>query len=556
MRMRRVLFALATALSVALATAVLLAPRSGSASVDSSPSLQSATMGEWSAPLPWPIIGVHAALLLTGKVLQFSYPQGGQGSAAGLWDPTTGAFQATAIDRNIFCGGQSFLPDGRLLVTGGALQGDVEGAGVADTHIFDPSTEEWTRVRDMAVARWYPTNVTLPDGRALVFAGNDEQGQPTPLVELYDPGSGMQPVPSATRYMSTYPRMHLLPSGKIFHAGPEQFTTTLDTNTFAWEAVGLSSYGFRGGGTSVLLPLQPPDYHPKVMIMGGGNPATDTAEIIDLGDPAPTWGSTASMNQARRNLNAVILPDGQVLVVGGGATGQTDDPVYEAEIFDPVSETWTPVAGMQRPRVYHSTAILLPDGRVLSAGSDGEFTAEIYSPPYLFQGSRPQISSAPNVAFYGSDLEISTTDAQGIAQVVLIRPASVTHSVNMEQRYVGLNFQIGTDQLMAQIPASQNLAAPGYHMLFIVDSDGVPSEATFIQLQGAVGGIAELPEVDQLPLRGSDRSGIHYSVVAAIAAGAAAFVMAARRGGRAGEARVRTLEDTTTDSSGKRGHAR
>ena len=522
-------------LSVAFVAATLLSPRSGLASPAPSVSAQAATMGEWSEPLSWPGIGIHTALLPTGKVLMYSYPIGGPGSAAWLWDPGTGTMNAVPIDRNIFCSGQSFLPDGRLLVTGGKLAGTEGGTGIADTHIFDPFTEEWTRVGDMAVARWYPTNVPLPDGETLVFAGMDEEGEATSLVERYDPISGMEVVPEVDLFLPTYPWMHVLPSGKVFDAGPQEMTGMFDPATLSLEPVAPSNYGHRSAGTSVLLPLEPPDYRPNVLIFGGGEPATNTAEIIDLGALDPTWGLTAPMTYARRNLNPVVLPDGKVLVVGGAATGQEENPVLQAEIFDPVSETWTEVASMQRPRVYHSTAILLPDGRIVAAGSDGEFTAEIYSPPYLFQGPRPQLSSAPPTVSYEASFSVSTPDAQDIEKVVLISPAAVTHSVSMGQRYVALDFQAGTDLLTVQAPPNANLAPPGYYMLFAVNSDGVPSEATFVQLTaanvGAVGGIAELPRLDGgqadiagAPLASDEALGSRFSFPAgagALAAGAA-----------------------------------
>lgn len=441
MPFRRMLRVLATALFVAFVAATMLAPPSGSASPDPSPSVQVSSIGEWSDPVPAPGI-VHAALLATGKVLGYSHPSG-LGNPPWVWDPGTMTVNFVPVDvssGSLFCSGHSFLADGRLLVTGGHLHGPEEAAGIPDIHLFDPFTEEWTPGGEMAVGRWYPTNVSLGDGRTLVFAGNDEAGIPTDLVEVYDPASGMQVVPGANMVLPVYPRMHLLPSGKVFDAGPQNLTGTFDPATVTWQEVGLSNYGFRGAGTSVLLPLQPPDYRPKVLILGGGDPATDTAEIIDLADPNPTWGLTASMNHARRNLNAVLLPDGKILVIGGNSTGQDENPVLQAEIFDPVSETWTEVASMQRPRGYHSTAILLPDGRVAAGGSDGEFTAEFYSPPYLFQGPRPQISFAPEAISYGNNFQVSTPDAQDIAKVVLIRPAAVTHSVDMEQRYLELDF--------------------------------------------------------------------------------------------------------------------
>ena len=355
----------------------------------------------------------------------------------------------------------------------------------------------------MQVGRWYPTNVALPDGRTLVFSGLDEQSNLTDVVEVYDPSSGMQVVPGANKLLALYPRMHVLPSGKVFHAGPENVSSTFDPATATWEAVAFTKYGYRNGGASILLPLQPPDYSPKVLILGGGSPVTNTAEIIDLGDPSPVWHYTAPLNYARHHPNVTILPNGRVLVVGGHAGDES--PVLQAEIFDPVSETWTEVATMQRPRVYHSTAVLLADGRVLAAGSDGELTAEIYNPSYLFQGSRPQISSAPDAVFYGSSFQVPTPDAQDIAKVILIRPSAVTHSVDTEQRYVELEFATGTGLLTVQAPPSPNLAPPGYYMLSVISSAGVPSEATFIRLGATTDSDGDgLTDDDEINIYGTD----------------------------------------------------
>ncbi|MEE8370464.1 MAG: galactose oxidase-like domain-containing protein [Dehalococcoidia bacterium] len=523
MHLRRVLLALATLLLLAFVAAALTAPRTGSASPNRSPSAQAATIGEWSAPEIAPGI-VHAAVLATGKVLGYSHPSG-LANPPWVWDPSTMTVEFVPVDvpnGSIFCSAQSFLADGRLLVTGGHLAAPGDATGIPDIYLFDPFTEEWTPAGEMAVGRWYPTNVLLGDGRTLVFAGNDEAGIPTDLVEVYDPASGMELVPGANRFLPVYPRMHLLPSGKVFVAGPQELTGTFDPATVAWQAVDSSNNGYRGAGASVLLPLQPPEYRPKVLIVGGGEPATETAEIIDLADPAPTWGSTGSMNYARRNLNAVLLPDGKILAVGGNSTGPAENPVLQAEIFDPVSETWTEVASMERPRVYHSIAILLPDGRVAAGGSDGESTVEFYSPPYLFQGQRPQISFAPEAISYGNNVQVSTPDAQDIAKVVLMRPAAVTHSVDMEQRYLELDFQASANSLTAQVPANPNLAPPGYYMLFIVNSDGVPSEAMFTRLAAnAVGGVAELAEVALMSLEAPVSSGPDAGAPGATIAGAA-----------------------------------
>jgi hypothetical protein len=230
--------------------------------------------------------------------------------------------------------------------------------------------------------------------------------------------------------------------------------------------------------------------------LGQFTPATNTAEILDLGDPPPAWRFTQPMQAARVMPDAVLLPDRTVVVIGGSATGKADvgiDPVLETELFDPVSETWTPMCPIRVPRLYHATAILLPSGQVLLAGKDGLFNAppynypehriELFSPPYLFRGPRPQITGAPGAAGYDSGITIQSPDASSVEAVALLRPGSVTHSFNMEQRYVGLGITAqSAGQLTVETPPNPNVAPPGYYLLFLLNGAGVPSVGEFIRI--------------------------------------------------------------------------
>jgi hypothetical protein len=201
---------------------------------------------------------------------------------------------------------------------------------------------------------------------------------------------------------------------------------------------------------------------------------------------SPTWKETAGMAFPRRRHNMVLLADGSVIAVGG--TGQADDvaaAVLEAEIWDPATESWTTVAPMTEARMYHSTALLLPDGRVVAAGGEagGELHAQIYSPPYLFKGARPTIDSAPASAVYGSSFSIATPDAADIAAVSVIRPGAVTHAIDMNQRYVPLSFTPGDGSLTVEAPGAPELAPPGYYLLVIENGGAVPSVARWIRLE-------------------------------------------------------------------------
>ena len=218
-------------------------------------------------------------------------------------------------------------------------------------------------------------------------------------------------------------------------------------------------------------------------------PSTANSYVLDMNQPTPRWRQTPPMAFRRTTHNLTVLPDGNVLCTGGAINSDVFDlaaAVYNAaELWSPVTETWTTLAKMRTPRMYHSVVLLLPDGRVLAAGGGrygvDQFSAEIYSPPYLFKGLRPTITSAPSTVNYGSTFFVSTADASRIASVSLIGTAAVTHAFDENQRFVKLTFQQAPGGLNVQAPASANLAPPGYYMLFLVDTNGVPSVAAFVR---------------------------------------------------------------------------
>src|SRR6185437_13580720 len=275
------------------------------------------------------------------------------------------------------------------------------------------------------------------------------------------------------------------PNGQVFVAGSDQTARYLETSgTGAWTAVANSNFGSRSYGSAVMYDAG------KVLIVGGaggdGTQPTTTAEIIDLNKPSPAWQYVGSMANPRRQHNATLLPDGKVLVTGGSCGIYFDDstcPVYPAEMWDPATGNWTTMASISVYRGYHSTALLLPDGRVVSAGGDvSGATAEIYSPPYLFNGARPTISSAPASVSYGQTFLVSTPNAASITKVSWIAIGSVTHAFNQNQRFLTLNFSQAAGGLNVTAPSSSNLSPPGYYMLFILNGAGVPSVAQIIQI--------------------------------------------------------------------------
>lgn len=443
--------------------------------------------GQWAAPFPLPLIAIHAAILPTGKVLLFSAEHGVPGIHGWLLNPQSLALQDVdpPAGWNPDCAGHSFLPDGRLLVAGGTLQFNPL-LGSKKAYIFDSFGETWIQIEDMAQGRWYPTNITLSDGRVMTMSGvNETNGALNPDIEAWDIDSKTNWNMLGQRLMPDYPYLHLLPSGLVFRSGPDHQTETFNPATAQWAPVDGTILLARYEAPSVLLP---PTLD-RVMLIGGynegtGGPPTSSAEIIDFTDADPVWTATTPMAFSRRDHNAVLLPDGRVLVIGGRSNSSgTPNPIMIPEVFDPIKETWDQVAPHQIPRRYHSTAILLPDGRVLSAGGDFQPSGEIYSPAYLFQGPRPQIIAAPATIEYGGTFAMSFTSASSSHTIALIRLSSVTHSVNMDQRYMRLAEGVAAGgSLTIAAPANGNVAPPGYYMLFVVNAQGVPSQSAIVKV--------------------------------------------------------------------------
>ena len=448
--------------------------------------------GQWTTPFPLPLIGIHSAMLPTGKVLLFSAEHGVPGIHGWLLDPATLALKniQPPAGWNPDCAGHSFLADGRLLVVGGTLQFNPL-LGSKKAFIFDSFAENWVQIDDMARGRWYPTNITLGDGRVLTMSGiNDTNGALNPDIEIWDPNTSNWSL-LGQRTMPDYPYLHLLPNGLVFRSGPDSQTETFNPATGQWNFVDGTNFSARYEAPSVILPKTPN----RIMLIGGynentGGTPTSSAEIIDFSQSTPTWTATTSMAFSRRDHNAVLLPDGTVFVVGGRSnSGGTAHPILTPEIFSPASGTWDQVAPHQVERRYHSTAILLPDARVLAAGGDFQPSGEIYSPPYLFRGPRPVLSSSPDIISYGGTFNIEFSSLTTTNTLALVRLSSVTHSVNMDQRYVLLAENIAPGaSISIPAPISANLAPPGYYMLFVISADGVPSVSTMVQVLPAIPG--------------------------------------------------------------------
>ena len=462
-------------------------------------------VGKWGPVVPWPIVAIHAALLPNGKVLAYasvgdnateSYPVQDHTQAT-VWDPATGT--QTPVDEsgfNIFCSGLAHLFDGRLFIAGGNQDQNLDGLN--QTHLFDPATNTWTVGPQMAAGRWYPTVTPLRNGEMLITSGrNVTSTDDTP--EVYTPSSNsLRELDGATVTLPLYPWIDVAPDGSPFYLGPDQFMKVFDTTgTGAWKYVGDRDSVDRDYGGHALFDIG------KELVAGGG-PSTADAEVVDFNRATPTVTPTAPMAYGRRQFNLTTLADGTVLATGGNSSGaylvDLGAGVYNAEQWNPAAGTWRTLAAEQVTRQYHSTALLLPDGRVLSAGGGvcgvcdqvGYLAknAQIFSPPYLFQpdgapAPRPRIASAPTSTTYGARFHVATADAQSIKKVALVRLGAVTHSTNMDQRYVPLSFSAGVTGLTATAPANANIAPPGVYMLFIIDSHGVPSVARMVGVGNA-----------------------------------------------------------------------
>lgn len=450
-------------------------------------------LGQWAAPIAFPVIAIHASVLHTGEVIAYAYPGPNQ---AKVWNPITGVFTSVNMSDDLFCSGHSQLADGRLFVAGGNQVG-CEFKGIIDTNIFDPVTRTWSRQPNMLDGRWYPTNVTLPDGRVLIFSGLNLLCEGNMTCEMFTPspsgpGGTLSLVPEGERWLELYPRMHVLTNGKIAHVSPENSAWTFTPGSVGspgsgWDFVAWNNFGWRSQGTSVLLP----GFTDHIMIIGGNSPITNTCEIIDFSQPSPQFVYTPPMNHARGHANATILPDKTVLVVGGGQSGLYGHPILTPELYNPATATWTELPSIVHGRMYHSTSMLLPDGRVLVAGQDngpGQNTAEIYSPRYLFRGPRPVITSTSENIVYGQDFTINVGPEAGgassIESVVLMKLSTVTHSVNFEQRLLELDFVADApgNKLIATAAPNANHAPPGYYLLFILNGSDVPSVAATIRV--------------------------------------------------------------------------
>ena len=344
----------------------------------------------------------------------------------------------------------------------------------------------------MSVDRWYPTVTPLRDGEMLITEGGPD------VPEVRQNNGTIRRLTTASLNQPLYPWMDVAPDGRAFYSGPDNRMGSLNpSGTGAWQMHGARDGLDRDYGSHAMYDIG------KILVAGGGN-SLSSARTINLNGANPQVSTTGSMATGRRQHNLTVLADGTVLATGGNSSGaglvDMNNGAYTAELWNPATGTWRTLASEQVTRQYHSTALLLPDGRVLSSGggicgacdSQGYLAknAQVFSPPYLYKkdgsgdlAARPTITSAPGSVSYNAAFTINTPAPSSIGKVAMVRLGAVTHSVNMEQRYVPLSFTAGGGNLTATAPLNANIAPPGYYMLFVIGTDGVPSVANMVRVE-------------------------------------------------------------------------
>lgn len=493
--------------------------RPSAAALEAAAALAPAEAGAWSEPFVVPIAGVTAVLLHTAKVLFWAYdpahwddPTTSNIGVSYLWNPTTRTGEFLPAPENIWCGGQTILADGRVFIAGGNLRfpdptapaGQRGWQGDASTYIYNPANGSFIRQPEMASGRWYPTVTQLPDNSAIITSGYDETGSQrvNQLVERFVPSPGRNGVGtistvSVKRTPGLYPFQYVLPSGSMLQAGPEMLNSwLLDPATWGWTRLPNMLYDHGGNANGIHYTDASVEPHSQIVTIAGGKTAPSNNEWLDGYDPVAGWRDYPKWNVQRHNANTVILPDGSLLTVGGNAARTNyGGTLFSTELYSrPANDlggTWKVVAPHTIPAAYHSSALLLPNGTVMLSEDDRTKTVEaaashriqIYSPPYLFKGARPKMG-APSILTRGQPFTITATPAptRTIASAVLIAPGAVTHGNDMHQRFVKLPLVVEGGSVVATVPASTALLPPGYYMLFIIDSEGVPSIAKFVHI--------------------------------------------------------------------------
>lgn len=457
-----------------------------------------------------PLRSIHSTLLSDGRLLLIAGSGNDEAAfnagtfKASVWNPANGSFTDVPVPYDMFCVGHVTLPDGKVLLGGGTLAFPTAGTGPTTfkgskkSYYFDPKTNTFHPVNDMAGGHWYPTLTKLGNGDIWAAGGLDEKAEGTVLTEMFQ-SSTMKWLPSTSvpqtwSFWGTYPHMYLLNDGRMFYSGGHTFGNGLPGTGASlynwqtaqiWDVPGLRQKDMRDQAGSVLLG---PAQDQKVMIVGGGNtetnvPAINLVDIIDLKQPNPTYVPGPDLpGPGKTYVNLLNLPDRTVLAANGAQHNRSDN-VMTAAVYQPATNSWLSIGADPVGRNYHSSAILLPDGRVAVLGSnpmDNSFDLRIsvYSPKYMFNGTRPTITAAPTAATRGQQITLQTTGTIKAAQ--LMSPMSATHQTDSNARLVDLPMTTSGGTVSATIPSNPNLLPPGPYMLTVLDTNNLPSTAKWV----------------------------------------------------------------------------
>jgi hypothetical protein len=391
-----------------------------------------------------------------------------------------------------------------------------EYGGDKTSYEFDPRTERYVRTGDMVEHRWYPTLAEMPNGDVLAVSGLDQFGRMLPgdNERYVKDQKRWVDAPELKRVFPTYPALHLMADGRLFYSGSNAGygSDTVGRTPGMWdlrknvfrEVPGLRDPRMTETSSSVLLA---PAQDQKVMIFGGGEVgespvSTARTDIIDLRAKKPAYRPGPDLPRPARYLSTVLLPDDTVFTSGGSSgyrggpyQGKPRSDLFNAQIYRPATNAFEKAADSTVGRNYHSEAILLPDGRVVTLGSDplydetgrnpGKFEQriEVFSPPYLFRGDRPVITDGPRAVQRGTTVRFATPDAGRITAARLMRPSAVTHATDVDQRSVALDMTPVPGGLNLSVPERRGLVPSGWYMLFLVDDRGVPSVARWVQVR-------------------------------------------------------------------------
>jgi len=449
--------------------------------------LAEAQTASWSPVFDLPLNAVHTSLLPNGKVLMWGRIE--ENDLPIIWDPLTKTYVSVPTPNvNIFCTGHIFLADGSLLVSGGHIAYDI---GTKDLLAFDGFRNVWKRLPDMKYDRWYAGALTLSNGQVFIAGGTylDENGaiKGRQYPEIYDPESNTisELTNGYFRDYKYYPNMYTTTDTKIMMHRPALGFRKLNpfNTTNIWAGSDPAGFKFEQFSFARYLPN-------KVLSVS----SIKDAEFKYTGKfdaKTNVWTQLADSVGGRRDCDTTILSNGQVVITGGSSVfADPTTATMESELYDPATDTITVGPSASVARVYHASAVLLPDGSVLKVGSGSggspknvrQKNGEIYYPWYFNSPTRPVITFAPSILSYGATNNITVSTTKPLREAALVRMGSTTHGTNFSQLYVPIilgNTGTGTANTV-KVPSSKGDIPPGPYMLVLVNTDGEPSVAKLV----------------------------------------------------------------------------